>query len=271
MLKTKDLRRKSDRLLATEKVIYFDTVRYLPISVYFVVSALLSWTGTLLLLWGPDSFKMAHRYVIRHEPYWLSPELLLLNLILVFCAPAVVVLGYVVAMRKVRIKFESRSRQETHIGPKGVLVPWTIVVFAAFLSVLRGGGLSNASTWLNGKEWIAARWQLFDTLGFFEFVNIYGFLPIVTTVAVLWAWQLEVSVARRLILAGLCLPVLLVDVLIFQKKAFLITLILLAMAIFVYRQLSGEGWRREKSFGFLVLVGAAASLVFAIMVLLPKE
>ena len=162
----------------------------------------------------------------------------MLSLLLLLLAPILVALGYALAIRS-SPQVSAFESQERGLSRRAAFIPWGIAVFVALTSVSRGGGWSNLSTWFNYREWVLARWQMFDTLTFFEFVNIYNILPTTTAIAILWELRRGGSRLRQLVVViGLCMPVFITDILIFQKKTLLLTFFLLAFTIFLFRLFS---------------------------------
>ena len=102
------------------------------------------------------------------------------------------------------------------------------IVFYALLlwslwSLSSGGAFSLLYTWSGYDDWVRARWTLFSSLSFFEFANIYMFLPTAAALVVL------AIKPRGALDHGLrWLPTVLtlgVDLMIFQKKPLLLTLL----------------------------------------------
>ena len=77
-----------------------------------------------------------------------------------------------------------------------------------------------------------ARLRLFDELTFFEFVNVYTFLP-------LSAGYLILSDRRRRVTAGAVAAVLALQYPLAQRKVLLVSVLLIASAIYLYRH---AGW-----------------------------
>ena len=137
------------------------------------------------------------------------------------------------------------------------------------VSVARGGALENIRAWTDYRQWVLARWKLFDTLTFLEFANIYSFLPVATVLLLLRVLDSPHSRARRLLVAaGASLPVLVVDLLIFQKKTLLIFLLFALLSVLAYRNLlTAAAYRRTAR--SLALTGGLAYLLYCVLVAGP--
>jgi uncharacterized membrane protein len=136
-------------------------------------------------------------------------------------------------------------------------------VLACF-SIARSGALAHVSAWLDYPRFIAARVQVFSRLRFFEFVNMYMFLPVSA------AWVL-ISHRRAGLRGALVrwLPLLftlIVDGLLYQKRPAIISLLIVGGAWLLYHGAVEERRRRMIKRAQIVIV-AGLVLYFAGVVL----
>ncbi len=239
----------------------------LPLILYGVVYLFTFVLGAAFLLSGWGSFVALEQLFTGAKPFWLSPEQLFVNLLLVLVAPVLFVLGYELGIYR---RASARTTPEPlQTSPLVVILPWVLASVCAVISLARGGGFQNVGAWLDYRKWVFARWQLFDTLSFFEFANIYNVLPVATVLLLLWLSRRSVSGTRKTVLGILvALPVLMVDVLIFQKKTLLIAVILFALAWLLDRERvarpgSGQLIRR------LAFMAAGTYVLYCALVIRP--
>lgn len=243
-------------------------MRRLPLLLYLVVYVFTCLIGALFLLFSRGFMTLAQLFT-GAEAFWVSSQHVFFSLILLIAAPALLVLGYEIALRTLSPPPGSISRLSDGQKWAGVVLPWAITSMAALASLARGGGFRNAAAWVDYRKWVLARWQLFDTLSFHEWANIYNFLPVATAALLLRILESPMPRPRRIFAAsGVALPVVVVDLLIFQKKTFLMFVILTALAVLVYRDLFSRVALR-KAIGTLSLAGAAAYLLYCVLVAAP--
>lgn len=139
-----------------------------------------------------------------------------------------------------------------------VMLVYGVLIFFAVRSLEQAGAFDLLGTWGNYADLVEARWGLFATLSFFEFANFYQFIPVVAIVAMLvglekrgWARVLGLLCAFIAVLVG---------VMIFQKKAVLITMLMMALALII-RSYFGDPKRVARLVGL-----AGASLVALVLV-----
>ncbi|GAB5429118.1 MAG: hypothetical protein Devi2KO_25770 [Devosia indica] len=112
-----------------------------------------------------------------------------------------------------------------------VLLVFGVLVYFAARSLEQAGAFDLLGTWGNYADLVEARWGLFATLSFFEFANFYQFIPVVAIVALLVG--LEQRGWGRVVGLVCAFVAVLIGVMIFQKKAVLITMLMLALALMV--------------------------------------
>ncbi len=129
------------------------------------------------------------------------------------------------------------------------------------LSLARAGAFEKLDAWLSYQAWIDARWNAFAVLSFFEFVNLYTFIPLAAAWCLLstrgGSFGREVARWVPVVIAVLLALAL------FQKKAALISLIIVAMAYLL------DAARRDPQRvrrGMVVLCVALTGAYFAMVV-----
>jgi hypothetical protein len=240
----------------------------LPLYLYLAVYVVTCLIGGLLLL-SSETFTTFVQLFTGVNSFWLSSEDVFFDLVLLFVAPVLFVSGYEIALQIHRREPETVSR--TPVSPElgWIVFPWAITLIVAVVSLARGGAFENLNAWTDYRQWVLARWKLFDTLTFLEFANIYNFLPVATVLLVLRVFNSSHSRVRRIVAAaGAALPVLLVDLLIFQKKTFLIFAILAVLSVLTYKNLLSTVTYRRTSY-FLALTGGVAYVLYCALVAGP--
>ena len=107
-----------------------------------------------------------------------------------------------------------------------------VCVFATIFSLVRAEAWRSLLAWTDYNSYVHARLRLFDELTFFEFVNVYTLLP-------LSAGYLILSDRRRRVTAGAVVVVLALQYPLAQRKVLLVSVLLIASAIYLYRH---AGW-----------------------------
>ncbi|RMG43766.1 MAG: hypothetical protein D6723_20120 [Acidobacteria bacterium] len=236
-------------------------LKHTPLVTWMVVYFLTCVVGALLILLNYRTFILLFEYfsgVKLDLPVDKGTLSVLYALLL--GAPLLVWVGYLIGLRLGVSSGKLSGRTDTFKSPHSW--PWAVVTFGACLAVgvwslIRGGAFEELMAWVQFDRWIQARWRLFSQLSFFEFVNLYLFLPLAA------GWLLvdaECGGRWRRILARLSVVVMLaVEVLLFQKKSVIVSLLLLMGIIVLWRIRSGRTLKRPK------LVVGAGSFVLAVI------
>ena len=147
-------------------------------------------------------------------------------------------------------------------------MPMLLFVTSASLGaydLLRAGTAANLTAWVDYGAWVQARWEIFSTLSFFNFVNIYSILPVSAAWLILSiqgdGWK---ALAKRL--APLMIVVI-VSLLLFQKKTLIASLILIFGAVLLHKALIGA-WTRRLTWLFSVIL-TVLTVSYFVMVVLP--
>jgi len=182
-------------------------------------------------------------------------------------APALFAFGFVAALR-IRLggalfrKIAGRSDWDAPVW-----IP--VLMFGAAASVgaydlLRAGAFAKLSVWGDYGAWVEGRWALFSTLGYFNFVNLYLILPVSAAWVILsipgGGWK---ALAARLIPLAV---VIVLTLLLFQKKALIVSLIIIFGAVLLHRIFS-KPWTRRLTRTFVATTGLLASIYFLLVVL----
>lgn len=202
------------------------------------------------------------------KEYTFQEAVVLWALLLV--APFLFTLGFFVAMQ-VRISSEFLFLRKIvgrndHAVP--VWVPMLLFVTSAGVGgydLLRVGAFAKLMVWGDYGAWVEGRWALFSTLGYFNFVSLYLILPVSA------AWLiLSIRGSGWLALAKRLTPLIIVVVLtflLFQKKALIVSLIIIFGAEFLHGILL-RGWTQRLAW----LLAASTSFIAAAylaMVVIP--
>ena len=186
---------------------------------------------------------------------------------LLFGCPAFLALGYI-ATQRLTLAWCLRHGQVVLAGPESSRLPaaiFAISVTLAFTSLVRAGAFAGVQTWWDYGAWVQARWALFAKLTYFEFTNLYVWLPVST------AWLMATSLMEQRRNAWLTwLPLVLagtVTLLLYQKKSLLSLLLLAIFTIAIQTVLSGR-WKKTSTHWAFAAVGAM-TLVYLTMTVFP--
>ena len=182
-------------------------------------------------------------------------------------APALFAFGFVAAER---IRLGGALFRKIAGRSDGDAPGWMpVLMFAAAASVgaydlLRAGVFAKLSVWSDYGAWVEGRWVLFSALGYFNFVNLYLILPVSA------AWViLSITGSGWKALAARLIPltvVIVLTLLLFQKKALIVSLIIIFGAVLLHRIFS-KPWTRRLTWTFVATTGLLASIYFLLVVL----
>jgi hypothetical protein len=200
-------------------------MRWLPVWAFGAAYAFLCVAGSVLLFWQIDPFFRAFEEFSGTKVPAMDPGQRATFLIILFGSPVAFAAGYGLAIRWLGHRRLSIDFGDTDVGRWPLLAN---VMFYGLLawslwSLRSGGAFSLLYTWSGYEDWVRARWMLFSSLSFFEFANIYMFLPTAAALVVL-----AIKPRSALDHVARWLPTALtvgVDLLIFQKKPLLLTLL----------------------------------------------
>lgn len=238
----------------------------LPLQFYFLIYGPTFLVGALLLLAGSRDFAALFHAFSGMSSYFLTSEDVLVDLLLTLVSPALLFLGYRAGLKS-HVPGRAGTAPRTPLSHGLAWGVWTASFAAALYSLSRAGAFGHISAWFNYKEWIDARFLVFQTLGFLEFVNVYVFLPALTCLLVVLTWRRSDRAGKSIVRAGaLCAPLLLVDALLFQKR-YVVTSLLLVVFAFVLARSPGNA-RATRRWPLILAGGALVYVVYAALVVL---
>lgn len=229
-----------------------------PVLIFLVTYVFTSLLGALLFLADYRPFVRLYEYFSGTQIPSLDASQSVAVLLLLCVAPLCLWLGYAIARRvPARGGVVGAGASWLHAADLDPPDYLSLIVFSvsgalAFITLARAGALRSVPSWLEYGRFISARESLFSQIGFMEFVNIYMFLPF-SAAWVMVSW-------RRPGLQGILvrwLPVLwveFIDVLLFQKKTAVVSLLIIMCAALFFHLRDGIQRRR-------LVLGAWATLL----------
>jgi hypothetical protein len=200
----------------------------LPLVIFLGVYAFSCYVGALALLFSVR-FRTLFAIFSGSDPVVLSVRDLTVVLLLLHLGPLALWAGY-----ELSLHLAARRRRAMLIGGHDALprlVPWFWLVLSvgvACWSLGRVGGASSAATaWLDYNAYVYARLRWFDTLGFFEFVNLYTVMPVMAAAVTLAERRLRVVVVCLVLVLALQFPLA-------SRKPLLTSMGLLAFAAYIF-------------------------------------
>jgi hypothetical protein len=200
-------------------------IRWLPVWAFIAAYFFLCIIGSVVLFWHIEPLTSAFEEFSGARVPAMNNKERSTFLTVLFGGPAAFAIGYGLAVHVLGRRRLAVDFADTDVGR------WPLLANAMFYALLAwslwslrsGGAYSLLYTWSGYDDWVRARWALFSSLSFFEFANIYMFLPTAAALVVL------ATKPRNALDHGMrWLPTLLtvgVDLLIFQKKPLLLTLL----------------------------------------------
>lgn len=246
-------------------------VRYAPVWAHLFVYVLTCLTAATVFYFDYRPVVVFVEYfsgAIIPKEYTFQEAVVLWALLL--GAPLIFTLGFFAAMR-IRIsaalpllrKVAGRSDHAV-----SVWMPMLFFVTAAGVGgydLLRAGAFAKLMVWSDYGAWVEGRWALFSTLGYFNFVNLYLILPVSAAWLILSiqgnGWKV---LAKRLIPLSI---VIVLTLLLFQKKALIVSLIIIFGAVFFHGILL-RGWSRNLAW-LLAVSATFIAAAYLAMVVLP--
>jgi hypothetical protein len=225
----------------------------LPLLLFLVMYVFSCYIGVLLLL-SSDKFW-------AWTDLFSGPGLMPLDvtsfrvlIILLHLGPLLFWLGYELALVASRRfwKWELFAEVEDKRSVERLsLILFAVSVTIAVFSLARGGAFSRLWVWSDYNAYVRARWHLFATLTFFEYVNLYTWLPLSAVFLLLCR--------RRWWMFGLVLGIVtFLQLSLFLKKSLLTSLVLISCTLWAY-WLSGGGSRRTVRYSAWTKYGLALS------------
>jgi hypothetical protein len=204
--------------------------KYAPIWLYTIIYLFTCLFGALLLLSGYRPFNVLYEYFTGTTAPFLNEHQLLLNLLLLFLAPILMWIGFMLAMKlPVHTMLVKRLKNRLHLIDHPTL-PWLkqvifyVLTLIALIQIAQTGSFTRLASWSDYGSWVVARWYVFSKIGFWGFANIYLFVPI-SAAWILISWQSK-NTAGKIIRYLPAAIAIFIGLIIFQKKSVVITLII---------------------------------------------
>lgn len=243
-------------------------IRYLPLWVYLAVYIL-----TYLVAMVPLYFSYLPLTILlecfsgTRVPTNFSSEQNIILLVLSFVVPILIALSYSLGIRIKSIFLQSivinqcNSRVAMHFS---VLV-FLVVAGVGIWELIRAGSFDKLWVWFDYGAWIQARYELFSTLGFFNFVNFYLIIPLAALCVI---FHVQGSRLRyRILKCVVILVPLILTIFLFQKRPFIFALLMILSAILL-RKILSETW--QKRTGLLCIAGAGVLVVgYFVLIVVP--
>lgn len=244
-------------------------INSMPIVAFLVIYLISDMFGALVLFHKLEPF---YSVFVYHSgislPVVLSDDQMLTYWLVALGAPLIMS----VAFFAVFLRFKKRSAdfdpdQRDYDPPFPAVVTFFVILSAlGTYSIHRGGGFEALGTWGNYADLVETRWRLYATLSFFEFVNLYQFIPVAAIVALLVGikyrgWARIIGIVC--VIAGVC-----VGIAIFQKKVVVTTMILTISAVVIY-SFFVDPKRIGRIIGFTVVSLLALLAVFFVAAVVP--
>ena len=200
----------------------------LPLIFFGVMYIISCYLGVMMLLGSEDFWAWTNYFSGPHLSPLNSGQIARL-LVLLHGGPLFLWAGYEAALMLLR----KRGPGEPAAQPDGGKSHWLLAAAfalsagAAVFSLGRAGAFSSLGDWMDYQAYVQTRWRLFGTLGFFEYVNLYTWLPCLAAAAIL-AWN------RRWIWLPALGLVAFLQLSLFLKKSMLTSLVLIGAAAGCY-------------------------------------
>lgn len=236
---------------------------YVPLIILLAVYVFTCLVGAIVLLVNYRPVVAVWEYFSGTPVPALGGGEILISVVLLTLPPLILAAGYWIG---VRIPIRFRTPAVPVRGPRTARVPHAVFYVLAAIgvaSLARAGSFAKLDSWLSYQAWVDARWSSFATLSFFEFVNLYTFVPLAAS------WCAIVtpggSLRRQLIRWAPAVVAVLLALALFQKKAALISLTLVLAAFLIDRAGRDRGLVRRG-----VILGCVALAVgYFAMVVVP--
>ncbi|MFC4303466.1 hypothetical protein [Cohnella boryungensis] len=211
--------------------------RRIPILVFFTIYFLTGYIGAMIMMFGPQSFWDWYVYFSGVTMPTLYYDELFRMMVLFHIPPAVMWIGYEIY---IYIKYrKSEDGQATRISDIRLSSKFTLALFLISLllsvvSIIRSGVALSISNWLDYNAFIQARYKLFETLNFFEFVNIYTILPVAASLLIIYIVESKPLFKRMLYSLLIIISIVCVNIFIYQKKPLMTGLTIIVATLIIY-------------------------------------
>ncbi len=228
----------------------------LPLLIFLGMYAFSCYLGVLCLLLSRDFWAWTNYFSGPMMPPLDRAQLWTL-LLLLNGGPILLWAGYEAATGVCRRYFKSKSFdilcKDPQTGRLDFFV-YSLSVGITLVSLVRAGAFSNLAAWADYNAYVHARWALFSKLKFFEYVNIYTWLPLSSVFLLLcrrkWRW-LFIPVLGTLAILQISL---------YLKKSLLTSIIMIGCAAWTYWY-GGKTPRKEVRLRYWLRSGLALCLI----------
>lgn len=216
---------------------------WLPLGFFLLAYMLTCYVGAMLLLFGPTSVRYLYAYFSGVRIPHLSSETIKELMILLHVPVISFAAAYGFTCWGTN-RCSLGAKRDLNHNPPPIFPVATVLLIVSLsfvvLSLARAGAFQIAGAWLDYDKWVAGRWQLFSTLSFAEFVNVYVFMPTLTALAFIGYLRRRASLRRALLIV---VPGLLLTLFLFQKKQLVVFLLIVIVSYVFYRVPSSRLWR----------------------------
>lgn len=245
-----------------------DPLDSLPLFAFVVLYVGTFFCGAALLLWGPAGFGSLFQRSVGIAAYWLSAEDVFVDWILIIVAPLGFVAGWVLGSRRSAVppgpRRESRSPGTLFYGAL-----YALLGIVGLFSLARAGTGFRFHDWLDYGALIRTRLLLFERMTFAEWANLYVLLPTAAGLLLVKLRQSQLTRVRLgLVIASVGLSLVMLDLLLFQKRYVMLSAIFLGTCVLMSRPnvtVSGP-----RVFTRCALGGATLYLLYCALVVAPS-
>lgn len=233
-------------------------IERLPLLVFGMMYTVSCYLGVMLLLLSTDFWAWTNYFTGVRLPSLTLGNLVTL-LILLYGGPILVWGGYELGCTLSKHHWKREETETTHREERATKLAmglYFISVGFAVWSLVRGGAFSRLADWTDYNFYVLSRWHLFSTLTFIEYVNLYTWLPLLSTYLIL-------SKRKWWVIGPLVGVLSLLQVSLFVKKALLTSILLICAAWWAYLYL-GKAPRKlvqSRVWLYSVLTGGSALCV----------
>lgn len=210
-------------------------VNCMPIVAFLVIYVISNVFGALVLL---NKLQPFYSVFVYHSgislPVMLSDDQRITYWLVALGSPLIMSMTFLAVFLRFKKDSVADDTDKRGYDPtfRTVFTLFLILSALGTYSIHRGGGFEALGWWGNYADLVEARWRLYANLSFFEFVNLYQFIPVTATVALLVG--IKCRGRARVIgivcaVAGVC-----VGIAIFQKKIVMTSMILTIAACVLY-------------------------------------
>jgi hypothetical protein len=236
--------------------------------------AFTGYLGAMLLLFGSERFAALYIYFSGVMMPAITYEDLFQVIWLLHVPPVMMWLGYEIALRLKRVysvtaNLELHNFKSLH---RIVIALFVTSVAVATGSIIRTGSYERIAAWANYAEFVEARYVLFQTLHFFEFVNIYTLLPMFGTLLILLMIHLQQRWTTLLTTSlFVIIPIIITNIYIFQKKPLIAAILILLSSLFIYWFAGHQPRARitKKTTGTILFSLLIVYLIYIFLILYP--